>query len=278
MRSKDRTLALLVVFLLILSGCSGEKTNIVGAVTGAIGLKEAAPQPAELVDIVVDGSAGSPASMESVEATIRTVLPYAAARPGSEVRLWVLGVEITDTRILASVRSSAPKRRGERARLAEAQRFTDSSLPYLLQAVRPIFDNPAKKQSPIAEGISRVAFSHAPAGMRRVVILVTDAREVGGRLKLDFECSKQLPTVEKFVAALRKEAMLSPGSLAATDVYFAFVSLGAIPKRGCAVTLARAQHIEALWRSACTAAGATRVEFSTDVPQLEPAPSVGGAS
>lgn len=278
-----RSFVLITVIVNILSlvGCSGESagsTDHLGVISRAVGLQEEAAKPAEMLDIVIDASDGSPGSMTTVETTLKSVLVYAADRPGSEIRLWALGLELSDTRLLASVQSTAPKRRGERARKNEAARFVDASLPYLLQAARPIFDHPAKKQSPIAEGISRVAYSRAPAGMHRKIITITDARQVGGQLKLDFECDKKLPKVEAFVADLHKQAMLTPDSLRDTEVHFAYVALGAIPKRGCQVTLARARHIESMWRAAFTAAGATSVEFTTDEPRLTGTAQVGGAS
>jgi hypothetical protein len=282
--SRHRSLLLalfLGIGLVLTTACSRDsstKGDLVSIVSGAVGLQEEAAKPAEMLDIVIDASDGSPGSITTVETTLTSVLTYAADRPGSVIRLWALGLELSDTRLLASVQSTAPKRRGERARKNEATRFIDASLPYLLQAARPIFDHPAKKQSPIAEGISRVAYSRAPAGMHRQIITITDARQVGGQLKLDFECDKKLPKVEAFVADLHKQAMLTPDSLRDTDVHFAYVALGAIPKRGCQVTLARAQHIESMWRAAFTAAGATSVEFTTDEPRLKASTPVGGAS
>jgi hypothetical protein len=267
----------------LLSACGGADTpqqhGLLGIVTSAVGLNEAAPKPAEVLDVVVDASEGSPGSIATVETTVNRALVYAAERPGSEVRVWALGLELSDTRLLASVRSAAPKRRGERARKAEAQRFMDASKPLLLQAVRPIFEHPATKQSPIAEGIARVAYSRAPARIHRKMIVITDAREVsGGPLRVDFECDKKLPDAKTFVATLHRNALLTAHTLDNTDVYFAFVALEEIPKRGCPVTLARAQQIELVWRAACAAAGATTVSFTTDGPQLD-TPSVrpGGA-
>lgn len=280
-RVRSFVLITVIVSILSLGGCSRENagsTDHLGVISRVVGLQEEAAKPAEMLDIVIDASDGSPGSITTVETTLKSALTYAAERPGSVVRLWALGLELSDTRLLASVESTAPKRRGERARKNEAARFMDASLPYLLQAARPIFDHPAKKQSPIAEGISRVAYSRAPAGMHRQIITITDARQVGGQLKLDFECDKKLPKVEAFVADLHKQAMLTPDSLRDTDVHFAYVALGAIPKRGCQVTLARAQHIESMWRAAFTAAGATSVEFTTDEPRLKAPAPVGGAS
>lgn len=280
--SRRSTLSLFLLLGLVLTAaCSRDnaaKGDIVSIVSGAVGLQEEAAKPAEMLDIVIDASDGSPSSITTVESTVKAALTYAAELPGSEVRVWAIGLEFSDTRLLASVRSTAPKRRGERARKNEATRFIDASLPYLLQAARPIFDHPAKKQSPIAEGISRVAYSRAPAGMHRKIITITDAREVGGQLRIDLECDKKLPTVEAFVAALHKQAMLMPDSLRDTDVHFAYVALAAIPKRGCQVTLARAQHIESMWRAAFTAAGATTIEFTTDEPRLTATAPIGGAS
>ena len=257
----------------LLSACGGADTpqqhGLLDIVTSAVGLNEAAPKPAEVLHVVVDASEGSPGSIATVETTVDRALAYAAERPGSEVRVWALGLELSDTRLLASVRSAAPKRRGERARKAEAKRFMDASKPLLLQAVRPIFDHPAKKQSPIAGGLSRVAYSRI-AGIHRTIIVITDAREVSGDpLRVDFECDKKLPDAKTFVATLQTNALLAPHTLDNTDVYFAFVALEAIPKRGCPVTLARAQQIELIWRAACVAAGATTVSFTTDGPQFD---------
>jgi len=266
----QRRAVLSVVLLVVLAACGGEgdHTNVLGSVSSAIGLGDAPPLAAEVVDVVVDASDGSPASVATIRATLDVALPYVAARPGSELRLWALGLELSDTRMLASVTSRAPKRRGERARALEAERFVSASRALLLQAVAPIFDHPAKKQSPIAEGISRVAYSRVAASMRRRIIVITDARQVGGPLKFDFECARELPDADTFVTRLQEQAILAPGTLAQADVQFAYVALTAIPKRGCPVTLARAQRIEQVWRAALTAAGARSVEFTTDVPQL----------
>lgn len=283
--TSNRPFAVLILILasLALATCAREHSagaNLLGVVSGAVGLSEPTPKSAEVLDIVIDASDGSPASMANVETTVTAALVQATDRPGTEIRLWALGLELTDTRLLASVRSSGPKRRGERARKTEAQRFIDASRALLLQAARPIFEHPATKQSPIAEGIARVAYSRAPAGIHRRIIVITDAREVGGgQLRVDFECDKKLPDAKAFVATLQKNALLAAHTLDNTDVYFAFVALEAVPKRGCPVTLARAQQIELIWRAACAAAGATTVSFTTDGPQLD-APSVqpGGAS
>jgi hypothetical protein len=274
-------LALFAV-LALLTACGGDgrgtNNNVLAAVSHAVGLAEDAAPTAEMIDLVVDASEGSPASLATVEATVNTVLPYAAARPGSEVRLWALGLELSDTRLLATVRSTAPKRHGERARKAEAQRFIDAAKPVLMQAVTPVFERAAKKQSPIAEGISRVAYSRASAGMLRHIIVITDARQVGGVLKFDFECFA-VPEPAIFVARLQANAILAPKTLANTSIHFAYVALEPVPKRrGCPVTLARAQQIESAWRAAFTAAGASAVSFTTDVPRWDEQPKVGGAS
>ncbi|HYC90559.1 MAG TPA: hypothetical protein VEO54_15185 [Thermoanaerobaculia bacterium] len=279
MRSKKRAATLLLFSLALFAACGGEgeHTNMLGSLSNAIGLGDAPPLPAEVIDIVIDASDGSPACVATVRGTLDIVLPYVAARPGSELRLWALGVELADTRMLAAVTSSAPKRRGERARTLEADRFVATSRALLLQAVAPIFDHPAKTQSPIAEGISRVAYSRVPTGRRRLLIVITDAREVSGigPRRIDFECQRVLPDAQTWVARLHEDAILSPGTLAHTDVHFAFVALAAIPKRGCPVTLARARRVEELWRAALMAAGATSIAFTTDAPQID-VPTEGG--
>lgn len=282
MRSKTLAaflaVTLTIVPTLLITGCgqNDASPSLLGSVSRAVGLAEEPLPPPELIDVVLDASEGSPASLATLEHTLNTTLPYAAARPGTSVRLWALGLELSDTRLLATVQSTAPKRRGERARKAEAQRFIETAKPFLLQAAQPVFERAAKKQSPIAEGISRVAYSTAPAGVQRHLIIITDARQVGGVLKFDFECGK-VPDPATFVERLQANAILAPKTLTNTTIHFAFVALEPVPKRrGCDVTLARAQKIESAWRAAFTAAGARAVSFTTELPQFDA--RTGGAS
>ena len=284
LQSVLQALAFIIAFTLImlLNGCgrsdAASRGGVLTVVTKAIGLAEEPLPPAELIDLVLDASEGSPASLVTAETTTDRALTYAAARPGTRVRVWALGMELADTTMLASVESTAAKRRGERARAVEAQRFIAAAKPVLMQAILPIFDRPAKKQSPIAEGLSKVAYSRAPRGMRRHIVLVTDARQVGGVLKFDFECGN-VPDPDSFVERLQKNVILAPDTLTDTTVHFAFVALEAVPKRpGCSVTLARAQAIETAWRAAVAGAGATEVYFTTDAPQLQTSVAAGGAS
>lgn len=279
-----QTLAFVIALtpITLLNGCgrsdAAPESNVLTVVSKAIGLAEEPMLAAEMIDLVIDASEGSSASLATVEATLNRVLPYAAARPGSSVRLWALGMELSDTRMVASVASAAPKRRGERARKTEALRFVDTAKQVLMQAAMPVFERAAKKQSPIAEGVSRVAYSRAPAGMRRHIIVITDARQVGGTLKFDFECDS-VPDPATFVERLQSNAILAPETLTDTTIHFSYVALEAVPKRpGCIVTLARAQQIEAAWRAALSAAGARNVSFTTDAPQLDTHRTVGGAS
>lgn len=284
LRSVLQALAFITAFTLImlLNGCgrsdAAQQGGVLTVVTKAIGLAEEPLPDAELVDLVLDASEGSPASLVTAEAAIDGALTYAAARPGTRVRVWALGMEVADTTMLTFVESTAPKRRGERARIVEAQRFIAASKPVLMQAILPVFDRPAKKQSPIAEGLSKVAYSRAPRGMQRHIVLITDARQVGGVLKFDFECGN-VPDPATFVERLQKHVILAPDTLPNTTVHFAYVALEAVPKRpGCSVTLARAKAIETAWRAAVTAAGATEVFFTTDAPQLQTPVAAGGAS
>lgn len=279
MRSKPfGTLLVATALAALVAACGGsDGAPLLSSVSRAVGLAEEPLPPGEMLDLVLDASEGSPASAATLEATLKPTLQYAAARPGTTVRLWALGMELSDTRLLTSVQSTAPKRRGERARKAEAQRFIDMATPLLLQAAQPVFERPAKKQSPIAEGISRVAYSAAPATIARHIIIITDARQVGGVLKFDFECGT-VPAPATFVTRLQANAILAPKTLANTTIHFAYVALEAVPKRrGCTVTLARAQQIEAAWRAALTAAGARTVVFTTDSPQFTQQ-QTGGAS
>jgi hypothetical protein len=256
-------LTIAAVLLCTSCGQNRASTTILSSIAHGVGLAEDPLPPAELLDVVLDASEGSPASPTTLDATLTSTLPYAAARPGTLVRLWALGIDLAGTRLLATVQSAAPKRRGEHARKAEAQRFIETAKPLLLQAAVPVFERAATKQSPIAEGIARVAYSAAPAGMQRHIIVITDAREVGGVLKVDFECGA-VPEPVVFARRLQANAVLAPRTLTHTTIHVAYVALETVPKRrGCGVTLARAEKIEAAWRAAFTAAGATAVSFTT---------------
>src|SRR5450830_1489068 len=94
----------LLACLLLATSCDGADQKV-AALSNWIGLTEASSTRA-VIDLLVDVSPGSPASVATVGATIDATLPSVAERPGSVLRLWVLGETLESTHIVASVEST----------------------------------------------------------------------------------------------------------------------------------------------------------------------------
>ncbi len=114
------------------------------------------------------------------------------------------------------------------------------------------------RRSPVAESLGVIALAPTPVAGEREIIAVTDALEVSDYG--EFECGR-LPKPERFARSLAEHHILPPGSLSGVDVRFCHVDLGVIDGGRCAVSLARAAEIRAIWRAALTQAGASTVEI-----------------
>jgi hypothetical protein len=250
--------ACLVVLVLLslaiaVSGC-GKDASTIAAWFGATDR----PQPAPVaIDVLCDPSLGSTCTTEALRQEVERALRRAVERPGSVVRLWMQGQNIETTRMVALAKSPARRASGKHARADAESRWVAKESARLCSAATA---TPHKriKRSPIAEAVAVVALAPPPTGGTREIIAITDALEMSAFGQ--FECGR-LPKPEGFARSLAKHRVLPPGSLRSVDVTFCHVDLGAIDGGRCAVSLARAAEIRAIWTAALTAAGASHVEI-----------------
>ena len=245
--------AALFLTTLLLTGCG----NFGQTVASWFGTRDKPPQPPIITEIACDPSSGSTCTEATLDNVLAAVLPRAAERPGSAVRVWLQGKDVPTTRMIGEVVSAKPRGTGRRARAAYITRWSMDARRKLLAALR---SSSAKRwrRSPIAEALSRVALQGAPAGAEREIVVITDALEVSDFG--DFECGV-LPAPKRFVTSLQRSRVLEAHSLAGVRVRFCHLDLGAIDRGRCAMTLARAAAVEALWTAAVKAASAAEVTF-----------------
>jgi hypothetical protein len=239
--------------LLLLASCG----NFGQTVGSWLGTRDKPSQPPIITDIVCDPSSGSTCTEVTLDNVLAVVLARAAEQPGSAVRVWLQGKDVPTTRMIGAVVSARPRGTGRRAKATYVARWSAEARQKLLSAMR---GSAAKhwRRSPIAEALSRVALEGGPAGAEREIIVITDALEVSDFG--DFECGG-LPSPKKFVATLERNRVLDARSLAGVRVRFCHLDLGAIDRGRCAMTLARAEAVEALWTAAVKAAGTSEVTF-----------------
>lgn len=229
-----------------------------------IGLCEEDPKPAELLDLLCDHSVGSSCTTKTLEQTTDRVVQHISERPGSRMRVWMLGATVEKTVVVVEHAIPAAKGGSAKSQRAQAARVAATAREVLLTGIAPAFESPPVRRSPIAEAIAKVALADA-SGLYRRVIVITDAREVS--TLGDFEC-RALPTNAQFAALLQRMNVLSTGQLAGIDILFAHVAGQSVPGRGCPVSVDRELRIKALWTTALRAAGASRVHISSGPPEL----------
>jgi hypothetical protein len=246
-------LAAVVVGAFLLVGCG----NFGSTVDSWLGAGDKPAQSAILTDVICDPSSGSTCTEATLDNVLAAVLAHAAERPGSSVRVWLQGKDVPTTRMIGAVVSARPRGTGRRAKAAYVARWSADARRRLLAAMR---ESAVKRwhRSPVAESLSRVALEGGPARADREIIVITDALEVSDFG--DFECGV-LPSPKRFVSTLERNHVLDPRSLAGVRVRFCHLDLGAIDRGRCAMTLARAEAVEALWTAAVKAAGAAEVTF-----------------
>ncbi len=250
--------ALLALICAVLAGCDSDAARLFGLAAPL------PPKPALAVDLICDGRGGGTCNAQSLAATCDEVLPRVAERPGSRVTLWNVGETVADTAVVASVTAPDSPPRARRAIHDTQACFISTARATLLARLTAHADGPAPHRTPLAEAITRIAWAGAGTP-NRTIIVITDGREVSDFA--DMECGT-LPTVAQFVRDLTAARVLTPGTLARTDVQFAFVTIGRIDRNRCAVTLERADAIRSLWTAALKHAGATRFAYHTGTPQL----------
>jgi len=260
MRMWVAVVALCLPALVVLTGCDQMQSAMV-----QVGIADPELPPPNTVDVICDASVGSTCTRETLYTSLGSVLQYAGRRPGSTVRLWVLGMDFANSALVGEQVSTRPARKGPKIYKAHIERWTESVREYFLKAAEPFISHPGNTRSPIAEGISKVAIYGSPGGVPRVILLISDAREVSGFG--DFECGT-LPTADTFTGKAHQAGVLAPGSLTNARFLFAYVTEGEVQGHRCAFTVARAAKIRRLWEEALRRAGATQISIGSGPPAL----------
>jgi hypothetical protein len=255
---------LAVTLAVLLAACGGDPAHpsFATRVARSVGLADAPPLPSLGIDVVCDPSKDSTCTMESLDATLASLLPVIAERPGSVLRVFMVGPDLPSTKMLPIVENKlATSGNANTAKTAKA-RFVDASRTALMSAAQPYLAGNTKGGSPIAEALTTVAMAAVHTDSRAICV-ISDGREVSAIGGMDFECDDPLPTPQTFAKTLQKARVLSPGSLAGVTVSFTYLTITPIHRkeRGCVETLARLAHIRELWTAAIEAAGGT-AEFN----------------
>jgi hypothetical protein len=242
-----------VLALLVVAGC-GKTGGTIGEWFGATDKPQKA---AVFYDELCDPSSGSTCSAETLRETSEGVLRDAVDRPGSIVRLWMQGRTIEGTRLVATATVPVFRVTGRRARADAEGRWVAEERDAFCSAAEPGLRKRIHR-SPIAESLGLIALASPPARGKREIVAITDALEVSDYG--EFECGR-LPRPDRFARMLALHRILPQGSLAGVDVRFCRVDIRAIDSGRCAVSLARAAEVRAIWHAALAAAGATQIDI-----------------
>ena len=257
-------LGVAILLLLSLAACGGDAQHpsFFTRVGRSVGLADPAPRKTITLDLVCDPSKDGTCTADSLAATLAAALPVIAERPGSELRLWIIGPDLASTRVIATVKGTVPNSGNAATIKAVTSRFVEGARSSCMTAAQPALAEPLKGGSPIAESLTAIAMANVHSDLRAIVV-ISDAREVSA-IGGDFECDDPLPDPPSFVKVLQRERVLPPGSLAGTRVFFTFMTITEIRRKGCAVTLGRLATMRDLWTAAIEAAGGT-THFDTGV-------------
>ena len=261
---KRLVISIAILSQLSFTGCGGDAqhASVFTRVGRSVGLTDPAVPQTITLDLPCDPSKDGTCTSDSLDATLAAVLPVIAERPGSELRLWIIGPDLASTRVVATVKGTVPYSGNAAAMKAVRARFVEAARSSCMTAAQPALAEPVKGGSPIAESITAIALASVHTDLRAIVV-ISDAREVSA-IGGDFECDNPLPSATSFVKALHRERVLPPGSLAGTRVFFTFMTITEIRRKGCAVTLDRLATMRELWTAAIEAAGGT-AHFDTGV-------------
>jgi hypothetical protein len=260
-------------------GC-GRVTATAKAAGEATGIIDTSHDP-WAVEILVDYSVGSPVSPRAVDQTVRVVLADVVSRPGSVIRLWVMGEDMVYTRPVATFTSNPSPLEALRAREAHERRETTRALSLFDQVVDSVFSYQPRR-TPLAESIIKVSLADVPPGRRRTIIILTDALE-SSTFGADWECGN-LPSAAEWVKYIQANRLFRPGSLRGIRLVFAYATPGIVAGNRCRQTLGRYDDVKELWHASASAAGATfrflqgpvTIDpLSDDEPKPDPPPTHG---
>jgi len=257
-------LVFVAILAVLLLACGGDPAHpsIGTRFARAVGLTDPPPPPSVTVDLVCDPSKDSTCTTESLDATLAAMLPVTAERPGSELRLFLLGPDLASTKRVSDVKNAlAVSGNANSAKTARA-RFVDGARSSVMTAAQPFLAGNPKGGSPIAEALTTIAMAAVHTDSR-IICVISDARQVSA-IGGDFECDDPLPTPQGFTKALQRERVLPPGSLAGVKVFFTYLAITPIHRKeqGCVETLERLAQMKDLWTAVIEAAGGT-TQFDT---------------
>lgn len=253
-----RPLRAVAILLVVLAGCSDARSTV----AEALGIADKpAPKPIT-VDVLCDPSAGSTCAQAELRDVLSGCLTSAAVRPGSIVRLWMQGADVTTTRMVGQVASIDTKRTGKRARRHFEQRWIGESTQSLIGSAKELLQK-RQRRSPIAESITRIALDVPSPAHPRVIIVIGDSLEVS--TLGDFECGS-LPGTKRFLRDLHRHDVLTADLLHGISVDFCFVDLKPVDHNRCAMTLERAFAVRQLWEAAIRSAGAATFTIDSGRP------------
>jgi hypothetical protein len=251
---KSRTDYFILATCILSLGC-----DVLRQASGALGHEE---QRAPVTyDVLLDASEHSTGTPETLRSTLTVLLPTAAQRPDSVVRLWTLDASVT-ARLVAQREVTSTKRSTPKAIKAHQTRWTNEALDYFTTAAAPVFADAPAQKSRIAEALTRIAAADAQT-KERVLLYIGDLRETG---IIRAENCGSLPDPQTFVARLQKQRLLLPGSMP-YRVIFAYTAITA-PGDVLCDTPSRSAALHDLWSAAIRAAGGAP-EFFITAPTLE---------
>jgi len=216
---------------------------------------DAPPTPAVTVDVLCDSGGGSSGCSEaSLRAVLTSIVPTLG--PGSVIRLQGMADHVADDRQLATYTITAPVKQTRRAITSHQRQQTEELVTQFLTAASPVFANPDRRASPIAQSIARCVLAGSPSGGVHRIIILTDGRQVSkddGLGHLDFECA-HLPSADHFTTALAH--FFGPDDLKSVVIHFANVQLEPVANDRCPASVERYAAIRDLWTASLTRLGA----------------------
>jgi hypothetical protein len=227
----------------------------------ALGLCDPPPPETYTIDIICDRTAKC--TEETLAVTVDDGLKFIAPRPGSQLRLSMMGRRVTDVKQIAACEVPVDNARASKAKAASEVRFVEREKPRILAAAQLAMAGRMPTRSPIAETLTVVAWAEVRTD-HRIIIFLTDCREesdVG-----DLICER-LPDEDTWLRTLAARRLLAPKSLDEVAVHFAYMAVTAVEGRKCPVSIARETAIRALWKASVERAGGV-AKFTTGPAHL----------
>lgn len=251
-----------VLFVLVLA-CDGHVEDHLARAGHASGLVSDERRVLDAL-VLCDASQYSTCDAETLRAALDSVvLPAVADRPGSRVRLYTLGEEVT-ARLLATQETTAAAKLTLKAITKHELAWRHDALAFFTTAAAPLFQGTPAQRSKIAEALTRLASEDQLPNADRILLYIGDLRETG---IAKLECGL-IPDPLEWRQRLDRARLLQPDTLTGVRVLFTNTSITTPGNVQCD-TPARAQAIKELWRSAITRAGGTPEFFTNLPPSLE---------